>query len=163
MGLTPEQQRNIDKERKSFEKSWYLDLATIEIRHKKIPWWQYPINLIYTKKNSIFSMYWYLKHERLNNEKSRGFDFPLINDQIPIKGQPGKYQLKGFWNIPKQDLKFLSGGPLADQNMNLLVPPDFVFRNFCLNMIPVVKILTAILGMVGACIKWWPQIKTLFA
>ena len=162
MGPTPEQQRNIDKERKSFEKSWYLDLTTVEIRHNKIPWWQYPLNLIYTPKNSIFSMYWYLKHERLSNEKARCFNFPLTNDQMPIKGQPSKYKLNEPWNIPKSDLKFLSGGPLVDQNMNLLVPPDFVFKNFYSNMVPVIKVLTAIVLFVAALIKLWSQIQKIF-
>ena len=107
MGLTPEQQRHINKERKHFSKNWYLDLSTIEIRHNKLAWWYIPLDFIWRRKSSVFSMYWYIIEERRINEKARAFDFPLITDKIPITGQPTKYKLQGNWNIPKKDLKYL--------------------------------------------------------
>lgn len=161
MSPTPDQKRNIDKEKDSFGNNWYLDLNTIEIRHNPIPWWKVPIDIIWRKKNSVFGMYWWLKYERLSNEQSRSFDFPLIHDNMPIEGQPMKYQLQGKWTIPKKDLKFLSGGPLIDQDFKLLVRPNFVFKNFCSNVVPPIKVIAAIIGLCGTIIKWWPQISKL--
>lgn len=159
MPPTPEQRRNIDRESHNFGNHWYLDLNTIEIRHNKLAWWKIPISLIWRNKNSVFGMYWWLKQERLSNEQARPFDFPLKNDNIPIDGQPMKYKLQGAWSIPKADLKFLSGGPLVDQKFNLLVRPNFVFKNFCSNIVPPLKVIAAIIGLIGAIIKWWPQIS----
>lgn len=135
MPPTPDQKRNIEKEKTSFGDNWYLDLTTIEIRRKKLKWWRIPLYFFWPKKNSIFAMYWWRKHERLSNESARSFDFPLKPDNIPIEGHPTKYILQGKWTIPKGDLKFLSGGPLVDQDFKLLVRPNFVFKNFCSNIV----------------------------
>jgi len=69
-------------------------------------------------------MYWYLKHERLNNEDMRKFYFPLKHDNMPVSGVPFKYELRGTWNIEDDDLKYLYSGPLIDQQAELLVPVD---------------------------------------
>ena len=154
--------RKIEALAQRFADDWYLDLSTVEIRHKPVPWYFKTLEIIWRKKHSVFSMYWFLKKERLNNEKSRGFDFPLKHDNMPIKGVPMKYNLMGKWSIPKEDLKYLYAGPLTDQQDQLLVQPDQGFKKFVRIFVPTMKVAGAIIALSGICIRYKNELSALF-
>ena len=162
MPPTPDRMREIDCLVTRFNDDWYLDLSTVEIRHKPIPWFAEILELVWRRKHSVFSMYWFFKKDRLQNEDSRKFHFPLKHDNIPVKGVPMKYELMGSWSIPKNDLKYLYGGPLTDQSGLLLVPPDQGFKKFVRIFVPFAKIVGAIIGLIGAFLRYKNELITLF-
>jgi len=122
---TLRKQKRREKLVKSFSEDWEID-TSIEptIRYKKVAgihglWKKY-----FGKKHSVFAMYWFFKHDRLNNHESRKFYFPIEHDNMPVSGVPMKYEMQGTWQIDEGDLKYLYGGPLIDQDGDLLVPVD---------------------------------------
>jgi len=69
------------------------------------------------KSHSIFGLYWFLKLEWIQNEDVRSFNFPIRGDnQIPRKGAIRHYKLLSPWKINKEDIKYLSNGPLIYNN-----------------------------------------------
>jgi len=106
-------------------------------------------------------MYYFFKHEYLNNEDARKFYFPLQHDNIPVKGVPFKYELQGTWDIDDSDLKYLFGGPLIDQHTELLVPADTRLNGvirFFQKATPLIGFISALIGIV---VKW-PSLIALF-
>lgn len=122
---TPRKKKRREKLVQRFAEDWYVDTSTgPTIRYKRKTGISGLWQRIYGRKHSVFAMYWYFKHERLNNEDMRKFYFPLKHDNMPVSGVPFKYELQGTWNIEDDDLKYLYSGPLIDQQAELLVPVD---------------------------------------
>jgi hypothetical protein len=159
---TLRKKRRRDKLVKLFSEDWefnFSSVPTIKYKRKKGLrgiWQKY-----FGRKHSVFAMYWFFKHERQKNEVFRKFRFPLKHDNMPVEDVPFKYQLQGTWYLDDEDLRFLYGGPLIDQNRELLVEADTRFNRFirfCQMATPPV----AFLGAITTLLTRLPSVLDLF-
>ena len=145
---TPRKKKRRDKLVKKFSENWELNLSSVPtLKYKRKKGIRGVWQNVFGRKHSVFAMYWFFKHERQNNEVLRKFHFPLKHDNMPVEDVPFKYQLQGKWYLDDDDLKFLYGGPLIDQNRELLVKADTRFNRFirfCQIATPPVSFLVAI-------------------
>ncbi|MDP1652385.1 MAG: hypothetical protein Q8L56_06655 [Rhodocyclaceae bacterium] len=121
-GPTPDQLRNIDNLVKLFDKDWFADTSTKEIRRKPIKGWRRVLDVIWKQKHTVFAMYWWIKHNWAS-ERLIVHHYPMRSDNMPIKGFPVKCELQGGWTIPKADLKYLTHGPLASEGLHEIIVP----------------------------------------
>ena len=148
---TPRKKRIRERLVERFSEDWEIDFdrgPTIR-RKSKRGFLEY-LKDLFGRKHSVFAMYWFFKHDRLKNENSRKFDFPIKHDNMPVPGVPFKYEMKGSWLIEDEDLKYIYGGPLVDQHGDLLVPVDTnlnkIFR-FAKLVAPVFAIASALIAI----------------
>ena len=162
-GPTPDQLRTIDKLVTEFEASWYLDGATKEIRRKPLSHWQTLKNVFWKKRHSVFALYHWAKRKWCSNEFNC-YHFPIDHDNTPIKGFPMKYELRGGWSIPQDDLAYLIKGPLASEGLHeILVPAAMGWQRAWLFIRQFSAVIVALLGVVGAAVRWWPELSSLYA
>ena len=146
---TPRKRKVRERLVKKFSEDWSVELVTAPTlkynRKKGLAglWRKY-----FGRKHSVFAMYWYFKNLYLTDENARKFYFPLKHDNLPVKGVPFKYELLGTWVIDDDDLKFLYGGPLINQDLELLVPADTGISK----VIRIIKFVTPILTFISAII-----------
>ena len=130
-GPTAEQQAEIDRVVALFDEDWMIDTATKELRRKPRSWLRIVRDSIFPRRHPVFALYWWLKRKFFKSdlEDYMPFGFPVEHDGMPIPGYPMKYELVGEWRIPKQDLKYLSHGPLAERGTGkLLVTHEIGFE-----------------------------------
>ena len=155
---SPEHERNINKCKKKFEANWYLDFETKEIRRKSISRMNRIKNFFWKDRFSIFSLYWWCKY-RWAEEDAVAFPFPIQSDNMPISGFPIKYELQGGWKIPTCDRKYLYKGPLASENLDIVIVPHLTgfkrFVSICVQFSPIVG---SFITVIGAFIRFWPEI-----
>jgi hypothetical protein len=90
-------------------------------------------------------------------------DNPIQSDNMPIRGFPMKYELQGGWTIPRDDLKYLMKGPLASQGLSeVLVPAALGWQRVWLFLRQFGVILGTLITLVGATIRWWPELLQLW-
>ena len=149
---TPRKKKLREKLVKKFSEDWEIDTKTgPTIRYKKKTGLLGIFQKFFGRKHSVFAMYWFFKHDRLNNIESRKFHFPVKHDNIPTPGVPFKYEMQGTWQIEDEDLKYLYGGPLIDQHGDLLVPVDTKLKRiqrFVQLAAPFFVLLSAIIGII---------------
>lgn len=130
MPPTPDDIRRIDEAVAAFDRDWYPDVATKEIRRKPRTPRQRILDVLWKRKHTVFALYWWAKRNWAS-ERLIAFSFPLRHDNMPLKGFPVKTELQGGWTIPKADLKYLKAGPLATEGLHeILVPADIGWRKF---------------------------------
>lgn len=125
-GPTPEQLAVIEKVAAEFHKDWELVFKTHEIRRRARSRWLVVRDWLWPRRHNVFAMYWWLKRlyaGKLDGNQSTymPFIYPLKHDGMPFEGYPVKYQLCGDWSISKTDLRYLTYGPLGDQNGRVIV------------------------------------------
>ncbi len=143
---SPRKKKSREKLVKRFAEDWEIDTSsTPTIKYKRYSgfkgWWK----KFFGRKHTVFAMYWFFKHDRLNNEDSRKFYFPLKHDNIPTKGVPFKYELLSNWQINEDDLKYLYAGPLIDQHGDLLVSAETKWQQF-MKKIPIITLIIGLLS-----------------
>lgn len=148
---TPKKKRIREGLIKKFSQDWEVDYSNgPTIRRKEMSGITGFFKNLFSSKHSVFAMYWFFKHDRLNNEESRKFYFPIKHDNIPTPGVPFKYEMQGTWRINEDDLRFLYGGPLIDQHGDLLVPAEDQLQkafHIAKMVAPIFVICSAILAM----------------
>jgi len=154
--LTPSEERKRKKQIDDFEKGWYADPSTSEIRHKKLSKFQKFLNLFWKKKYKVSDMYWWSSWKWYGWNMMPYAD-AVKHDDIPIKGFPRKYQLVNGWSIPKEDLDYLYEGPLIDENGNILVKHQSGLQKF-VSIISQLKPLSWIVMFVLFCIRFRDEI-----
>lgn len=162
-GPTPDQLRTIDKLVAEFEASWYLDGATKEIRRKPLSLWETLTNVFWKKRYSVFALYHWATRKWCLKEFNC-YLFPIDHDNTPIKGFPMKYELQGGWSIPQDDLAYLIKGPLASEGLHeILVPAAMGWQRVWLFIRQFSAVIVALLSVVGAAVRWWPELSNLYA
>lgn len=143
---TPDDLRRIDQAVAAFDRDWYPDVATKEIRRKPRTHRKRLLDFLWRRKHTVFAMYWWAK-QNWSSERLIVFSFPLRHDNMPLKGFPVKTELQGGWTIPKDDLKYLKAGPLASEGLHeILVPADIGWRRllgFAKQVAPLATICSA--------------------
>ena len=93
-------------------------------------------------------MYCWLKWKfhKSDRQNLMAFPFPLEHDNMPIKGYPMKYRLTGGWTIPKQDLIYLSDGPLVTSDFQDILVSHELGREWFKSQ---VKLWWAPVGVIG--------------
>ncbi len=125
---TPSELRKTKKGIKSFDKQWYIDKQTSEIRHNKLDWTSKFIDFFWRKKHTVSDLYWWTSRN-WSNTKMIDYEIPIKHDDVSIQGFPRKYQLINKWTIPENDLKYLYNGPLVDESgQNILVKHQSKFQ-----------------------------------
>ena len=151
---TPRKKRIREKLVKEFSEDWEVDYTRgPTIRRIKTRGVKGFFKNLFARKHSVFAMYWFFKHDRLKNEESRKFYFPIKHDNMPAPGVPFKYEMQSSWQINEDDLKYLYGGPLIDQHGDLLVPVDdriHKFLRFAKLIAPIFVIASALVAICEA-------------
>ncbi len=149
---TPRKKKRREKLVKAFAEDWEIDTSTgPTIRYKKYSGLKGLYQKFFGRKHSVSAMYWFFKHDRLKNQGSRGFDFPIKHDNMPIPGVPFKYEMQGTWQLEDEDTKYLFGGPLIDQDGDLLVPVDTKLKRvqrFVQFAAPFFVLTSAVIGII---------------
>lgn len=112
---SPKKQKKREKLAREFGANWENDYQRKQIIRKPRSWKKRAWEFIAGKKFSVFSFYWWAKYDRLENEVSRKFHFPVKHDNLPVEGLPMKYELQGGWTFKDTELKFLKDGPLVSE------------------------------------------------
>jgi hypothetical protein len=161
--MTPETVRKRDEALSTLGGYWYLDFKTKEIRRKP----QHGLALVkqffWKKRHTVWELYVWLRH-RMAEPDAMPFPDPIDGDNIPLKGYPKKYELRNGWTIPSTDLSYLIHGPLASEGRHeILVPETSRLKSFILFAKQTGVVAGAVISIVGACIRWWPELKGLLA
>ena len=83
------------------------------------------------------------------------FSNQIDGDNIPIKGFPKKYALQGGWTIPQEDLKYLSDGPLASEDLHeVLVPPALGWARVVDAIKQLAPVVTVVSGLIAIASNW---------
>jgi hypothetical protein len=83
------------------------------------------------------------------------FSNQIDGDNIPIKGFPKKYALQGGWTIPRDDLIYLSDGPLASEDLHeVLVPPALGWSRFADAVKQFAPVVTVLSGIIAIASNW---------
>ena len=158
--LTPSEARKREKRIERFGKSWFINPLTFEIRHRESNLFQKIIELFWRKKYKVFDLYWWAVR-KWGGEEMITFPDAIKQDDISIKGFPRKYQLVNGWSIPKEDIKYLDGGPLADEIGNVIVKYQSVLQKY-VSVVSQLKPLSWIVGCLLMCIRYRVEIKMIF-
>lgn len=149
---TPRKKKRREKLIKRFSEDWEIDVYSgPTIRHKNKTGLLGIYQKLFGRKHRVYAMYWFFKHDRLNNHESRKYEFPVKHDNIPTPGVPFKYEMQGTWQIEDEDLKYLYDGPLIDQHGDLLVPVDTKInkiQRFVQLAAPFFVLISAIIGII---------------
>ena len=122
---TPRKQKRREKLIQHFSEDWTYEISDVPtIRYRRHSGLKGIWQRLFGRKHTIFALYWFFKHEYRLNEELRKFQFPVAHDNMPVQGFPFKYEMHGRWHIDDDDLKYLYGGPLIDQQGELMVPVD---------------------------------------
>jgi len=120
MALTPDEERMKSDWVKQFGEDWEFRAETKEIARKKKPFYLD----IWPKQHQVPIMYLWIKIN-WSQFSNRNLPFPMDYDNVPkAPGQRVLYALQGGWTIPKNDLNYLTSGPLYSENWELLVPEN---------------------------------------
>ena len=88
------------------------------------------------------------------------FPNQIDGDNLPIKGFPVKFALRGGWTIPHADLKYLKDGPLASEDLReILVPPALGWPRIVSFFKQFAPIVTVTSGMVAIAANWPTVVK----
>lgn len=157
--MTPEMIRKRDEAIASVGEYWYLDFKTKEIRRKSLHGLASIKQFLWKKRHKVWQFYVWLRH-RQAEEDAMPFPNQIDGDNIPLKGYPKKYELKGGWTIPSSDLPYLTHGPLASEGRHeILVPETNRWTLFLLVVKQVGVLIGAAATAIGACVQWWPEIS----
>jgi hypothetical protein len=160
-GPTPDQLRSIEQLASEFDKFWYLDGNSKEVRLKSFTLMRKVQNLLWKKRFTVFAMYHWAKRKWVLTEFNC-YHFPIDHDNMPIAGFPMKYELKGGWSIPKRELTFLSCGPLAAEGLHvILVPADIGWRRFVNWFKQLAPIAGGSIAILGPGVRYWPELVLL--
>lgn len=155
---TPEQIRTVDALVQEFDKYWYLDGSSQEIKLKPFSLGRKIQNLIWKKRFTVFAMYHWAK-DKWHSSKFNRYDFPIDHDNMPIQGFPTKYELRGGWSIPKRELTFLVKGPLAAEGLHpVLVPADIGWQQIVLWFKRLAPIVGGLITISGAIVRYREEI-----
>tara|TARA_B110000211_G_scaffold234799_1_gene306359 strand:+ start:693 stop:1196 length:504 start_codon:yes stop_codon:yes gene_type:complete len=155
---TPEQQRKVQEAGHSVDQYWYADLSTKELRRKPLKGFPKFVNLFWKKRHPVWEFFWWLVRRRAQDDMIL-LSNPIESDNMPIKGFPMKYELKGGWTIPSVDLKYLVEGPLASQGLSeVIVPHALGWKRFLLFIRQFGVLLTTLITIAGATIRWWAEL-----
>ncbi len=162
-GSTPDQLRNINALVERFDKDWFADTQTMEIRRKPREGWRKAFDVIWKRKHTVFALYWWVRRNWAN-ERLIVHHYPVRSDNMPIKGFPVKCELQGGWTIPKEDLRFLTHGPLASEGLyEILVPAAVGWQRIWLFVRQFGPVVTTLIGIAGALVRWWPEMLSLWS
>lgn len=154
--LTPSEARKRKKEVEDFDKAWYVDPSTSEIRRSELDKLHKIIDLFWRKKYRVSDMYWWSSWKWYGWELMPYPD-AVKHDDIPIKGFPRKHQLVNGWSIPEEDLKYLFDGPLIDENGNILVKHQSRLQKIE-SIVSQLKPLSWVIGLILLCIRFRTEI-----
>lgn len=160
-GPTPDQLRRIDNLVKLFDKDWYADTQTKEIRRKPQTDWQRVVDVFWKRKHTVFAMYWWIK-QNWANEKLIIHEYPIRGDNMPIKGFPVKCELQGGWTIPRHDNKYLTHGPLASEGLQEILVPESRGLSFLIEVFKQFGPIATSISMVVGIVSNWPKLVTAF-
>ena len=133
---------------------WYLDFKTHEIRRKELSTIESIRQLFWRDRNTVWEFYVWLRHRQAEAD-AMCFSNQIDGDNIPIKGFPKKYALQGGWTIPQDDLKYLSGGPLASEDLHeILVPPALGWSRIADAVRQFAPVVTVVSGIVAIASNW---------
>ncbi|MBU1964211.1 MAG: hypothetical protein KKD24_00170 [Proteobacteria bacterium] len=161
--MTPDMIRKRDEAVASVGKYWYLDFETKEIRRKPQNGVAALNQFFWKKRHTVWQFYVWLRH-RQAEEDAMPFPDQIDSDNIPLKGYPKKYELKGGWTIPRNDLAYLTHGPLASEGRHeVLVPETNRWQSFLLVAKQAGILIGAGVTAIGACVRWWSELSIVFA
>ena len=156
--MTPEFIRKRDAALESVSEYWYLDFSTKEIRRKPQKEIAAFKQFFWKKKHTVWQLFIWLRHRY-----TASYPNQISGDSTPLKGFPNKYELKGGWTIPSYDLVFLTHGPLASEGRTeILVPAINRWQSALIIIKYTGIILGAIIAIIGACIRWWSELSSIF-
>ena len=154
MTLTPDLIRRRDLALKSVGARWYLNFKTREIRRRELSGIDSIRQFFWRDRNPVWEFYVWLRHQQAEPD-ARCFSNPIDGDNIPIKGFPKKYALQGGWTIPQDDLKYLSDGPLASEDLHeVLVPPALGLARVIDAVKQFAPVVTVMSGLVAIASNW---------
>jgi len=160
-GPTPDQRRKIERLVQEFDEYWYVDGKTKEIRLKPFLFAKKVRNLIWKKRFTVFALYHWAKRKWLLQEFNC-FRFPIHHDNMPIEGFPIKYELWGGWSIPKRELAFLTGGPLAAEGLYpILVPALIGWQRFVYWFKQLAPLVVGSITIIGTLVRYWEELVSL--
>jgi hypothetical protein len=157
---TPDQIRHIDKLVEDFDRDWFPDTSTKEIRRKPRLGWQRTLDVLWKRKHDVFAMYWWVKRNWAS-EHLIVFHYPVRSDNMPIPGFPVKCELQGGWTIPKADLKYLTKGPLASEGLQSILVPASLGWRYVLELVRQVAPAFTIAGGSVTVASNWQSVKSL--
>jgi hypothetical protein len=159
---TPEQKRKMQEAYDSVDQYWYADLSTQELRRKPLKGFPKFVNCFWKKRHPVWEFYCWLARRRAQ-EDMMPLNNPIESDNMPIKGFPMKYELKGGWTIPSEDLKYLVKGPLASQGLSeVIVPHALGLNKFLLFIRQFSRLLWSLIGIAGVTIRYWTELVELW-
>lgn len=161
--MTPEMIRKCGEAITSVGEFWYLDFKTKEIRRKPQHGLAALKQFLWKKRHTVWQFYVWLRHRQAEPD-AMPFPDQIDGDNIPLKGYPKKYELKGGWTIPSSDLAYLTHGPLASEGRHeILVPESNRWQLFLLFAKQAGVLIGATVTGVGACVRWWQEISSVLS
>ncbi len=126
---TPSEQRKREKNINSFNKYWYIDVKTSEIRHIKAKTWSKFFELFWKRKYTVDTLYWWSSREWASS-KMMPFPIAVKHDDLPLRSFIRKHQMTNGWTISTGDLKYLYRGPLVDESgSTILIKTQSTLKN----------------------------------
>ena len=151
---TPDRLRQIALMIDAFDRDWYFDTGTKEIRRKYRDLRGRLLDVFWRSRHTVKAMYFWV-NKNWSSETLIVYDFPLRHDNTPIKGFPMKFELQGGWTIPTSDLKYLTEGPLATEKTgDVLVPASSVVTQVLDAARKYGPVLTASSAVLGIVTNW---------
>ena len=152
--LTPDRIRQIESMIDAFDRDWYFDTGTKEIRRKARDLRGRLLDMFWRPRHTVKAMYFWV-NRNWSSATMMVYDFPLRHDNTPIKGFPMKFELQGGWTIPASDLRYLTEGPLAGEKLReVLVPASSLGTRLLDAARKYVPILTAAGTILGIATNW---------
>jgi hypothetical protein len=152
--LAPDLIRRRDRALKTVGERWYLDFKTKEIRRKDLSRIESVRQFFWRDRNTVWEFYVWLRHRQAEPD-AMCFSNQIDGDNIPIKGFPKKYALQGGWTIPRDDLIYLSDGPLASEDLHeVLVPPALGWSRFADAVKQFAPVVTVLSGIIAIASNW---------
>lgn len=109
---TEAQVHHAQAEAARFREDWEIDIEKKQFRRK---------DAASERKHTVFALYWFIKEEWLQSDKLVKFTFPIkVTNQPSTSGNLPTYEWSKDWQIAPNDLKFLQGGPLMQDEKELV-------------------------------------------
>jgi hypothetical protein len=159
--ISPEDLRIRAKGVASFDKTWYADPKTLEIRRKPLTCWQIIINLFWKNRHKVSDLYWWVS-KNWANQQLAVYPIAIEHDNIPAPGFPRKHIMRGGWSIPKKDLKYLYEGPLFDQLGTQILVKHQSRLQVIVAVVKHLQPLSWIIGFLLLCVRYSNEIKSIF-
>lgn len=151
---TPDRLRQIASMIDAFDREWYFDTETKEIRRKSRDLRGRLVDIVWRSKHTVHAMYFWV-NKTWSSENLIVYQFPLRHDNTPVKGFPMKFELQGGWTIPTSDLKYLTEGPLASETGgDVLVPASSATTRALDAARKYGPVLTAFSALLGIATNW---------